>query len=779
MKISIKFLTLLLSVMMVATLFIVPTVAACSSPAIIDSVVDSVIVAAEVEKLNGNQNKLRITLIDDSGTITQDFMIKNNAEGTYKINTEAGDYLIYVDTKGNTQIKACYIVSYTSKKWEIPDRPPTMEDYWLGVATFENFYNDTGYDNGAPSDIVPVNGVWYRFGRLVVDAVAGTVGVSVRKSTDKGLTWTAPVAITMPGQDNDWSENSIDASAYYDGEKWHMLFQSKTFNAASNNISYLRCNEEDATIGTWYEPDGVVNPVIRNRDLWNQIAVGDNNCVKITGGERRIYEEGTPKISVEDDGTIYVTFHGVSITRGTGYGYRGIVTTDDFINYAKAADDCIFSYLDAENWNVNWESGGTVGGGAAAYIKEGEYWYTMIESPDMSLGIVQGQNWPFGLLRSKTLNNTEWDNWIKNPMPEFPYVGLSPAWAYPALFKDDGVTYLGISQGMSDFAWRLYKLVWIEGNEGFETKNIKIPTNSENLDLPYIIENTAWANDWMRVCDGPGYIIYKFDLNEFPGAVIGLEISQNYIIEISGDGKNFVETHNFKKSNPDAADSGAPQTVINFNIEDYDFVEDTFYFKISNTDSSKGWGGTLSNIYVMYKKFLDSEGNVIVPLEEHTAPRRRELPSNPLAGLTITGTAYEADMNSKNDWSMRIEGVFETGNNKYKLVDSEIFIPVEIDLSRNPVFSITVDELSAPSLYVRLHIPGIDGDKWGSYYDFGYVGFEPLSFEGVNTFIVINELEMCGYFDGEYSGSKQCVLSVWAFNGCEAVISDIRIEYYE
>jgi hypothetical protein len=66
--------------------------------------------SAVVEKLNGNQNKLTITVIEEYQKgfvkIVESFMINNNAAGTYTV----GEHKVYVDTKGNTQIRECYIV---------------------------------------------------------------------------------------------------------------------------------------------------------------------------------------------------------------------------------------------------------------------------------------------------------------------------------------------------------------------------------------------------------------------------------------------------------------------------------------------------------------------------------------------------------------------------------------------------------------------------------------------------------------------------------------------
>jgi len=71
-----------------------------------------VVPSASVKKISGNQNELTITVdelySDGSAKIVATTILKinNNAAGTYMV----GDYKVYVDTKGNDQIRACYIV---------------------------------------------------------------------------------------------------------------------------------------------------------------------------------------------------------------------------------------------------------------------------------------------------------------------------------------------------------------------------------------------------------------------------------------------------------------------------------------------------------------------------------------------------------------------------------------------------------------------------------------------------------------------------------------------
>jgi len=73
--------------------------------------VQETIPSAYVTKLNGNQNDLTIIVKEvyyDGSTVdfAKTFKINNNAAGTYTV----GEYTVYVDTKGNDQIRACYIV---------------------------------------------------------------------------------------------------------------------------------------------------------------------------------------------------------------------------------------------------------------------------------------------------------------------------------------------------------------------------------------------------------------------------------------------------------------------------------------------------------------------------------------------------------------------------------------------------------------------------------------------------------------------------------------------
>jgi hypothetical protein len=73
--------------------------------------INDVAPTAYANKLNGNQNDLTITITEFysngmANVITETIKIDNNEAGTF----EVGGYKVFVDTKGNDQIRACYIV---------------------------------------------------------------------------------------------------------------------------------------------------------------------------------------------------------------------------------------------------------------------------------------------------------------------------------------------------------------------------------------------------------------------------------------------------------------------------------------------------------------------------------------------------------------------------------------------------------------------------------------------------------------------------------------------
>lgn len=342
---------------------------------------------------------------------------------------------------------------------------PTMEDIWNGNAHLELYMDrPMGGQDGSGSNIVVVGNTWYWFHRVVTDNALGKLGTVCEKSTDKGLTWSKPVTVLQPEAGTPWARMVTDGSFWYDEteNKWRALMQS---NDGVNpwTMSYFERTGSDP-MGIFSTPSGFANPGCDAKEIWSQLTTAPGkDCVDIAGGSNLIYDEGTPQIVLKSGNEWYVTFHGASNNNGVIHGYRGLAKTSDFQNWTALAGDCIVDEKDAKGWNVEWNNTSVkaIGAGAANIMKEGSYFYQIIECPDSDLNGFGGQNWPIHLMRSSTLENTSWTQ-CPNTYPLFPATQQLIEWQYPTIFKDiDGITYVSITRygPDSESGFRIYKVV--------------------------------------------------------------------------------------------------------------------------------------------------------------------------------------------------------------------------------------------------------------------------------------------------------------------------------
>lgn len=129
----------------------------------------------------------------------------------------------------------------------------------------------------------------------------------------------------------------------------------------------------------------------------------------------------------------------------------------------------------------------------------------------------------------------------------------------------------------------------------------KVKVNNLNQDAKYLIENTANANDGLRFCDNTGRLVYKFDISEHPDVKFMLSISQNYIVEVSANGTDWTMIADYSQGGTvEHIKDGGNATILNIYPSQYGITED-FYFRIRNSDTSQGWGGSLSLIQWRYQ----------------------------------------------------------------------------------------------------------------------------------------------------------------------------------
>ena len=128
-----------------------------------------------------------------------------------------------------------------------------------------------------------------------------------------------------------------------------------------------------------------------------------------------------------------------------------------------------------------------------------------------------------------------------------------------------------------------------------------VSVNVNGTDTPYLIVNTAGANNGLRFCDGDRELIYKFDITNQPGAVYSFTLTQNYVAEVSADGENWTQVADYSQGGTvPHLTTGGNTFILSVKPADYGCT-DTFYFHLYNSDTSQGWGGSLSQIQWKYR----------------------------------------------------------------------------------------------------------------------------------------------------------------------------------
>jgi len=248
--------------------------------------------------------------------------------------------------------------------------------------------------------------------------VLGIARIVLRYTENEGLSWSEKWIVAEPNNDTASNCALVDGGAFYDAEekKWHYLSQCIGSAARWNMCEYSL--EGESPIGKWIP--NKANPVVRGGQLWHQICAGTGkHCTAHT------VDEGTPQIVEKRNGLFFVTFHGYDY--GLKKSARGVATVDSDFSPASwkvcsfdLPCDAIFSHTDCDGWSVDWAPGGCVGGGQASILRQGDYFYQLIEAPDVELGCLTGlgqQNWVYGWLRSPSLYapSGEWEQIQMNP----------------------------------------------------------------------------------------------------------------------------------------------------------------------------------------------------------------------------------------------------------------------------------------------------------------------------------------------------------------------------
>ena len=116
--------------------------------------------------------------------------------------------------------------------------------------------------------------------------------------------------------------------------------------------------------------------------------------------------------------------------------------------------------------------------------------------------------------------------------------------------------------------------------------------NSAGTDAPFIVSNTGSANGSNRYCDKDGVIVWKFDVSSYENLQLAISVVNNYILEVSDDGENWIEVADYSKISSTRA-SGTNQSVVTVSTAALGIGSD-LYVRLRNTNPNAGWGGAVS-----------------------------------------------------------------------------------------------------------------------------------------------------------------------------------------
>ena len=373
----------------------------------------------------------------------------------------------------------------------------TLAQYWNGQAHWAYVGKITASQLDdrelfwAGSHIEVAGGHWYLFGRKSFPATEPgcnegsglSYGLTVRASTDRGATWTAPVDILTPAAGTPWACAVTDGDAYYSSGTWRYV--AECWNN-SNPVVHGACYFErqgTSPMGPFSVPSGYTQPVITAPELWSQICDSHpaDDCARISGAPTKLTNAGTFKIVDKDATHFWVSMYGADTTEPFTW-YQSIVKTTDFRQGTWTAGgldgtpaDATLDPDDATGWRESWWNGTSRGTGAADIAKEGGHYYYLAQFIDLPpgrprSGCQEGDHWNWGMFRSDSLSATRWEQFPGGNPVFYSSREREPGTTnsigcnreYAAFFQDgDGAWYMtmGLTTYDRDFAgvW-LYRL---------------------------------------------------------------------------------------------------------------------------------------------------------------------------------------------------------------------------------------------------------------------------------------------------------------------------------
>ena len=123
--------------------------------------------------------------------------------------------------------------------------------------------------------------------------------------------------------------------------------------------------------------------------------------------------------------------------------------------------------------------------------------------------------------------------------------------------------------------------------------------SKEDADL--IHKDTSAANATCKYTDLANELIYRIDLNEYENAVVVATVMQNYMLQVSADGKSWTTVQNYEAVKGSRIEGNGNKATVGMAAEKYAADSEYLYIRLSNSDVTTGWGGAISKLEIYYE----------------------------------------------------------------------------------------------------------------------------------------------------------------------------------
>ena len=239
--------------------------------------------------------------------------------------------------------------------------------------------------------------------------------------------------------------------------------------------------------------------------------------------------------------------------------------------------------------------------------------------------------------------------------------------------------------------------------------------SGNTLDHKFIVGSNAQAGKYNYYCDGTNEIVWRVDLTVYKNAYVALMLSQNYLLEVSTDGKSWTEIQNFIKVNGNRIDANTNTYIVGVDSQVYAKDSDQMYLRLSNAEPGKGYGGAVSE----YQIYFDA------PYIEETdpadyAPLCKDLAAYDAAYAALNKRTVASNKNGDDAEFIYLDRAQASASLRYCDCDHEILLKIDLHKYEDAVVALQISQnyriqVSANDVtYVTVRDWLLAGNEWSN-----------------------------------------------------------------